>query len=125
MLATVDVQPTSSTMQFITQSVRLCAQHDAREAGVRAGPSAIAHTADGRRVVAAYYKTVICNLLTPILRFVVPILIRFGVHAVVVHEFFFLPRDAMLARYLLSSCVRLFATSPSMDASFHLSYTML
>ena len=113
-------------MQFITLSVRLCAEHDAREAAVRAGPSAIAHTADGRRVVAAYYKTVICNLLTLILRFFVPIglLIRFGVHAVVVHEFF-LPRDAMLARYLLSSCVRLFATSPSMDASFHLSYTML
>jgi len=55
MLATVDVQPTSSTMQFITQSVRLCAQHDAREAAVRAGPSAIAHTADGRRVVAVTF----------------------------------------------------------------------
>jgi len=106
MLATVDVQPTSSTMQFITLSVRLCAQHDAREAAVGAGPSAIAHTADGRRVVAAYYKTVICNLLTPILRFVVPIglLIRFGVHAVVVHEFFFTARRYASALFAVVVC---------------------
>jgi len=41
-LATVDVRPTSLAMQFITLSVHLCVQHDAREAPRRSGSSATA-----------------------------------------------------------------------------------
>ena len=42
LLATVDVRPTSLTMQFITVSLHVCIPHDAREASARrAGPSAI------------------------------------------------------------------------------------
>jgi len=41
-LETVGFRPTISAIQFITLSVQLCVQHDARDAARRAGPSATA-----------------------------------------------------------------------------------
>ena len=46
-LATVDVRPTTVAIKFITLSVHLCVQRDAREATRRAGPSATADICSG------------------------------------------------------------------------------
>ena len=57
-LATVDVRPTSLAMQFITLSVHLCVQHDAREAPRRSGSSA---TADPCSRMASYRDSCLCG----------------------------------------------------------------